>query len=85
MSEVTYYKATEIAEKSWMIEYAFTDHEHVYCYLVEGRDCALVIDTMYGYGSLKAFIETLTDKPLKLINTHFHFDLGIKRQENIDA
>ena len=74
MSEVTYYKATEIAERSWMIEYAFTDREHVYCYLVEGRDCALVIDTMYGYGSLKAFIETLTDKPLKLINTHFHFD-----------
>ncbi len=74
MSDVQYYKAVEIAEKSWQIEYAFTDQEHVYCYLLEGRDCALVIDTMYGYGSLKTFCETLTEKPLKLVCTHFHLD-----------
>ena len=74
MSQVTYFKAAKIAEGSWQIEYAFTDREHVFCYLVEGRDCALVIDTMYGYGHLKAFCETLTDKPLKLVLTHFHID-----------
>ena len=74
MSEVNYFKATEIAKRSWMIEYAFTDREHVYCYLVEGRDYALLIDTMYGYGSLKAFCETLSDKPVKLVLTHFHLD-----------
>lgn len=74
MSNVQYFKQKEIAEKTWQIEYAFTDREHVYCYLIEGRDYALVIDTMYGYGNLRAFCETLTDKPLKLVNTHFHFD-----------
>ena len=62
---IQYFKATEIAEKSWQIEYAFTDQEHVYCYLVEGQDTALLIDTMYGYGSLRAFCETLTDKPIE--------------------
>ena len=74
MSNVPYFKATEIGQRAWQIEYNFTDREHVYCYLVEGSEVALVIDTMYGFGSLKAFCETLTDKPLKLVNTHFHFD-----------
>ncbi len=74
MSNVPYFKAKEIAHRAWQIEYNFTDREHVYCYLVEGSEAALVIDTMYGYGNLKAFCETLTDKPLRLVNTHFHFD-----------
>ena len=74
MSDVKYYKATEIAKGSYMIEYAFTDQEHVYCYLVEGEKYALLIDTMYGYGSLKAFCETLTEKPIVLALTHFHLD-----------
>lgn len=74
MSRVPYFKATEIGERAWQIEYNFTDREHVYCYLVEGSETALVIDTMYGYGNLREFCETLTSKPLKLANTHFHFD-----------
>ncbi len=74
MSNVPYFKAKEIAPRSWQIEYAFTDKEHVYCYLTEGRDYALAIDTMMGHGNLRAFLETLTDKPIKLVDTHFHFD-----------
>ena len=74
MSNVAYFKAEEIAEGSYRIEYAFTDREQVYCYLVEGRDRALLIDTMYGYGSLRSFCETLTDKPIELVLTHFHLD-----------
>ena len=74
MSNVPYFKATEIRPRTWQIEYAFTDKEHVYCYLTEGRDYALAIDTMMGHGNLRAFLETLTDKPIRLVNTHFHFD-----------
>lgn len=74
MSNVPFFKAEPIGERAWMIMYNFTDREHVRCYLVEGRDYALVIDTMNGYGKLRAFCETLTDKPLVLANTHFHFD-----------
>ena len=74
MSQVQYFKAKEIAEGSYLIQYAFTDKENTCCYLVVGRDRAIVIDTMYGYGHLRAFCETLTDKPLYLVNTHFHFD-----------
>ena len=36
MEATKYFKATEIASRAWWIEYAFTDKEHVYCYLVEG-------------------------------------------------
>jgi len=74
MSHVQYYKATEIGDRCWQIEYAFTNQEHVYCYLIEGNGFALLIDTMYGYGSLKAFCRMLTDKPIRLALTHFHLD-----------
>ena len=76
MSKVPYFKAGEIAPRTWMIEYAFTAPKGggPYAYLLEGNDYALVIDTMLGYGNLRAFCETLTDKPLRLVNTHFHPD-----------
>ena len=76
MPEVPYFKAREIAPRTWMIEYAFTAPKGggPYAYLLEGDSYALVIDTLLGYGNLRAFCETLTDKPLKLVNTHFHPD-----------
>lgn len=43
-------------------------------YVVEGKDSALIIDTGYGQGDLKAFIETLTKLPLIVVNTHGHGD-----------
>lgn len=74
MSCVPYYKAKEIAKKTWMIEYAFTENEHMYGYLLEGGESALLIDTMMGWGDIKAFCETLTEKPIILVNTHAHPD-----------
>ena len=43
-------------------------------YLVEGRDKAALIDTGIGVGSLKDYVEKLTDKPLVVILTHGHVD-----------
>lgn len=71
---IPYYKAEPIAEKSWMISNAFVGHSYALCYLVEGRDYALLIDSILGMGNLKAFCETLTDKPVVLVNTHAHSD-----------
>ena len=71
---IPYYKAEPIAEKSWMISNAFVDHSYALCYLVEGRDYALLIDSILGMGNLKAFCETLTEKPILLVNTHAHSD-----------
>ena len=71
---IPFFKAEEIAEKSWMIKNAFVDNSYAICYLVEGTDYALLIDSIIGLGNLKAFCGTLTDKPIKLVNTHAHSD-----------
>lgn len=71
---VPYFHCEKIAEGSWMISNAFMERTAALCYLVEGRDFALLIDTMIGCGNLKAFCQTLTDKPILLANTHAHPD-----------
>ena len=45
-------------------------------YLVLGSEKALLIDTGFGCGSLKAEVEKLTKLPLVLVNTHGHPDHG---------
>ena len=42
----------------------------VRCFLCVGSERAMLIDSGYGKGNLKAFVETLTDKPILLVNTH---------------
>lgn len=44
------------------------------CYLVEGKERALLIDGLTGVGSLKAFVRELTDIPVTMAVTHGHFD-----------
>jgi len=46
----------------------------VYCYLIEGRKRALLIDAMTGLGNLREYVRTLTKKPVTLVCTHGHFD-----------
>ena len=47
---------------------------NVCAFLAIGEDKAALIDTGFGTGSIKAFVETITDKPLVVILTHGHFD-----------
>ena len=40
-----------------------------------GDDEAVSIDTGYGAGNLREYLQTLTDKPVRnVFNTHSHFD-----------
>lgn len=43
-------------------------------YLLLGEEKALLIDTGWGAGNLRALVEKLTDKPVEVINTHGHLD-----------
>lgn len=43
-------------------------------YLVEGSEKAALLDTGSGYGSLKACVDELTDKPVTVLITHGHLD-----------
>lgn len=68
--DMPWFQATEIAPDTWQIR---SDGD--YCYLLAGRDLAVMIDDGYGSGNIRAFAQTLTDKPVKyVINTHYHFD-----------
>jgi hydroxyacylglutathione hydrolase len=64
------YEVYKVANKVWRI----VENNTVNIYLVEGQDSTLVIDTGYGTGDLKAFVQTLTKLPLIVVNTHGHGD-----------
>ena len=57
-----WYPASVIAEDTWGI----VDHATVNCYLVLGRDRALLIDTGYGRANLRDYVRSLTSLPLTL-------------------
>lgn len=46
----------------------------VHMFLLEGTERALLIDTGTGAGNIRKCVETLTDKPIMVINTHGHYD-----------
>lgn len=65
------YTAWLMDEHTWMINFM---NGSQCMYLLEGDEKALLIDTGWGAGNLRAFVEKLTDKPIEVINTHFHPD-----------
>lgn len=46
----------------------------VFMDLIVGAHHALLFDTGYGYGDLKAVVRSVTDKPLYVLNSHGHVD-----------
>ncbi len=65
------YMPFKITDNTWVISFM---NGSEYMYLLEGDEKALLLDTGYGVGNLRAFVEKLTDKPLLVANTHFHPD-----------
>lgn len=43
-------------------------------YLVEGEEQAVLLDTGFGFGDLKAYVDSLTDKPYVVVLSHGHMD-----------
>lgn len=43
-------------------------------YLVEGEERAALLDTGFGFGDLKGYVDSLTDKPYVVILSHGHMD-----------
>ncbi len=64
------YTVTQIDEATWHI----ADQVNAYMYLLAGRERACVIDTGIGVRALRPLLETLTDKPISVLNTHGHLD-----------
>lgn len=64
------YHYWEAFEKTYAIQYG----DGTYCFLLEGDERALLIDTVYGRGDFPNILQKLTDKPIILVNTHGHYD-----------
>ncbi len=63
----------QLDENTWQ----FTEQllgENVYCYLLAGREKALLIDTAYGFTDIAGAVKELTPLPVIIVNTHGHFD-----------
>jgi glyoxylase-like metal-dependent hydrolase (beta-lactamase superfamily II) len=65
-----FFTSQKIAEKTTVISGLSGE----LCYLVEGAQKALLIDSLCGAGNLKAFVREMTDLPVTLVNTHGHSD-----------
>jgi glyoxylase-like metal-dependent hydrolase (beta-lactamase superfamily II) len=59
-----------IADGLWLI----AEPGHVSSWLVEGGERAVLFDTGLGVESIRATAEELTDRPISVVNTHYHFD-----------
>lgn len=65
-----YYNVIQVKEGVYHIGSA----EGVFMDLFVGSKQALLWDTGYGFGNLRHTVETLTDKPLIVVNSHGHLD-----------
>jgi len=54
-------------------------------YLVEGENRSVLIDSGSGFGSLKACIDSITDKPVVVLLTHGHTDHALGAAEFDDV
>jgi len=67
---MTMYKSERISEHITRI----TDIAGVACYLIEGKEKSCLLDTCCGYGNLKEYVSTLTQREPFVILTHGHYD-----------
>jgi glyoxylase-like metal-dependent hydrolase (beta-lactamase superfamily II) len=47
---------------------------HVNSFLIQGTGSAILMDTGLGVANIRKVAEQLTDKPLLVVNSHYHFD-----------
>lgn len=59
------YEIINFGEGSWRIE-----DNVVRAFLFTGTQRALLVDTGFGTGNIRQVVESLTDKPVMLVNTH---------------
>lgn len=70
MKDSNFFKCKKINEGTTLI----IGPGKVYCYLLEGENKALLIDTLCGIGNIAEYCRELTDLPVIVANTHGHFD-----------
>ena len=71
MSE--WFEVTEVATD--VLAIAEPNHwEQVISYLIMGREAAVLLDTGMGIADIHELVGRLTDKPVTVVNSHYHWD-----------
>ena len=70
MLEKDYFKVTKLENNIYRIH----EPKDIYTTVILGSEKALVIDNGHGFGNVKKVIESITDLPLMVVNTHGHLD-----------
>ena len=65
-----WFAVEEVEAGTWLVG----EPGHVNCFLVEGTERAVLIDTGLGLADVAAAAGALTDRPVLVVNTHSHSD-----------
>ncbi|MBQ9925116.1 MAG: MBL fold metallo-hydrolase [Clostridia bacterium] len=68
-----WFTITPIDAHTWAIS-EYRHWEETHCYLLEGEQHALLIDSGLGICDIAPIIRSLTDRPVTVIATHVHWD-----------
>ena len=66
----SWFAVDQVAPGTWLIG----EPGHVNCFLIEGTDRAVLVDTGLGLADIGAAVRDLTDRPVLVVNTHAHSD-----------
>jgi len=69
-----YFNVNKILDGVYHINEPIIESSTVCCTLIVGNRKALLIDTGYGIGDLKQLVKSITDLPIKVVNSHGHID-----------
>ena len=68
-----WFEVYEVAPDVWAVYEPFQWQE-VISYLIVGTESAVLFDTGNGIGKIRPVVDQLTDKPVRVLNSHSHFD-----------
>jgi glyoxylase-like metal-dependent hydrolase (beta-lactamase superfamily II) len=68
-----WFTVTEVDECTSIIS-EYRHWEETHCYLLEGTEHCLLIDTGLGICNIASIVAKLTDKPIIVVATHIHWD-----------
>jgi len=68
-----WFEVYEVETGIWAIYEPFQWQE-VISYLLVGTESAILFDTGNGIGDIRSIVDALTDKPVRVLNSHSHYD-----------
>lgn len=68
-----WFTVTSIDSQTFVIS-EYKHWEETHCYLLCGRERAILIDTGLGVSNIKAVVDSLSSLPLMVVTTHVHWD-----------